>query len=98
MLFHLPNQVVGAPERLVDRHGDGNYAGYTFKLTFPRNPNGDYLVKGGGPDVWRRFCVPRCWRKPQGVIHGKRCGTTENIGPAARARWCWDSSSQRDVP
>jgi len=35
--------------------------------------------------VWRRF--DRCWRKAQGIIHGKHCGTTENIGPAARRRW-----------
>ena len=27
------------------------------------------------------------WRKRQGLIVGKRCGTTENIGPAARERW-----------
>jgi hypothetical protein len=49
------NQVVSTLERLVDRHGDGNYADYTIKLTFPRNANGLYLVKGGGPDVWRKI-------------------------------------------
>jgi hypothetical protein len=53
----------------------------------PRSENGVYLLKGGGLDVWRKFGVPRCWRKPQGIIHGKRCGTTENIGSAARRRW-----------
>jgi hypothetical protein len=37
--------------------------------------------------VWRKFGVPSCWRKPQGVIHGKRSGVTENIGEAARRRW-----------
>jgi hypothetical protein len=93
MLFHLAhpffrgrkdNEVLGALERLTDRHGNGNYADYTVKLTFPRHPNGIYLVKGGGPDVWRRFGVPHSWRKPQGLIFGKRCGTTQNIGPAAR--------------
>ena len=56
MLFHLAhpffrirkhNQLVRALERLVDRDGNGNYADYTVKLTFPRNPNGLYLVKGG---------------------------------------------------
>ena len=96
LLFHLAHpfirarrrvQVETALERLIDRHGDGNYADYTLKLTFPRNPNGIYLLKGGGPDVWRRFAVPRCWRKPQGLIHGKRCGVTENISPAASRRW-----------
>ena len=96
MLFHLAhpffrgrkhNQVVGALERLIDRHGGGNYADYTLKLTFPRNPNGVYLVKGGGPDVWRRFGVPQLWHKRQGIIFGKRCGVTENIGAAYRMRF-----------
>ncbi len=80
-------QVERALERLVDRHGGGNYADYTLKLTFPENPNGVYLLKGGGPDLWRRFSMPRKWRRPQGLIFGKRCGTTQNIGPAARKRW-----------
>ena len=34
---------------------------------------------------WKLF--PRLrkdWRKPQGIIFGKRCGVTQNIGPAAR--------------
>jgi hypothetical protein len=102
MLFHLAHpfirgrrriQVEEALERLTDRHGDGNYADYTFKLTFPANPNGLYLIKGGGPDVWRKFGVPRCWRKPQGHIYGKRCGTTENIGSAARR--CWNEHQHR---
>ena len=66
----------------IDRHGDGNYLDCTLKLTFPPNPNGIYVLKGGGPDVWRKFGVPRCWRRSQGMIQGKRCGVTENIGPA----------------
>lgn len=93
MLFHLPHPYTGgrkrkrveeALDRLIDKHGDGNYADYTLKLTFPNNPNGVYLLKGGEPEVWHEFDVPRCWRKPQGVIEGKRCGTTENIGASAR--------------
>jgi hypothetical protein len=95
MLFHLAhpflrgrkhNQVVGAIERLVDRQADGNYADYTAEFTFPSYPNGLYLIKGGGPDVWHKFGVPKRWPRHQGLIHGKRCGTTENIGPTARAR------------
>ena len=95
MLLHLAHpyirgrkrvQVERALERLIDRHGDGNYADYTLKLTFPRNPNGLYLIKGGGPDVWRRFGTPRKWRKPQGLIFGKRCGVTENLGLTARRK------------
>jgi hypothetical protein len=93
MLFHLAHpfragqkriQVETALERLIDRHGKGNYNGYTLKLTFPRNPNGLYLLKGGGRDVWNAFGVPHWWRRRQGLICGKRCGTTENIGHAAR--------------
>jgi hypothetical protein len=66
MLVHLAHpfliggkrlQVIRALERLIDRHGNGNCADYTLKLTFPRNPNGLYLVKGGGPEVCRRFGV-----------------------------------------
>jgi len=96
MLFHLAHpfmrgrrriEVERALERLIDRHGEGDYLDCTLKLTFPSNPNGVYLLKGGGPDVWRKFGVPRCWRKPQGFIHGKRCGVTENISLAARRRW-----------
>jgi hypothetical protein len=96
MLFHLAHpffrgrkrlQVERALERLIDRNGEGNYLDCTLKLTFPSNPDGVYLLKGGGPDVWRKFGVPRCWRKSQGIIHGKRCGVTENIGPAARDLW-----------
>jgi hypothetical protein len=97
MLFHLAHpflggrkqvEVVRALERLIDRHGDGNFAHCTLKLTFPEQPNGIYLLKGGCPDVWRRFGVPSLWRgASQGVIIGKRFGTTENIGAAARDRW-----------
>lgn len=44
MFFHLAhsffrgkkhNQLVGARDRLIDRHGNGNYADYIVKLTFP---------------------------------------------------------------
>jgi len=91
MLFHLAHpfirgrrrvEVERTLERLIDRHGEGNYLDCTLKLTFPANPNG-----GGGPDVWRKFGVPSCWRKQQDLIHGKRCGVTENIALAARRRW-----------
>jgi hypothetical protein len=58
MLFHLAHpcfrgkrrvQVERARERLIDRHGEANYLDCTLKLTFPTNPNGVYLLKGGGP-------------------------------------------------
>jgi hypothetical protein len=96
MLFHLAHpflagqkrpQVETALERLIDRYGRGNGGDFSLKLTFHRNPDGLYLLKGGGPDVWNAFGVRKKWRKGQGLIVGKRCGTTENIGPAARQRW-----------
>ena len=55
MLFHLAHpfipgrkriQVEDALERLIDRHGDCNFLDCTFKLTFPPNANGLYLIKG----------------------------------------------------
>jgi hypothetical protein len=76
------------------------YAGqlddYAVKLKLPsdrglpgpyngRSYDGLYLLKGGGPKVWRLFPRIRTeWRKPQGIIFGKRCGCTQNLGPAAR--------------
>jgi hypothetical protein len=42
------------------------------------------LLKGGGTEVWRLFRIKKKFREAQGVIHRKRCGTTENIGKAAR--------------
>jgi hypothetical protein len=32
------------------------------------------------------FGIRKEHRRSQGIIHGKRCGTTENIGWAARSR------------
>ena len=47
--------------------------------------DGLYLLKGGGKPVWKLFPrIKKDWRKPHGIIFGKRCGTTQNIGPAAR--------------
>ncbi|MGA8689862.1 MAG: hypothetical protein WB662_08150 [Methyloceanibacter sp.] len=49
-----------------------------------RSYDGMYLIKGGGPKVWKLFPrIRKKWRKPQGVIFGKRCGVTQNLGPAA---------------
>ncbi len=50
-----------------------------------RSYDGLYLLKGGGKPVWKLFPrIKKDWRKPQGIIFGKRCGVTQNIGPAAR--------------
>ena len=56
-------------------------------MRFHADPDGKYLIKGGGPKVWKRYRLRKEHRCLQGIIHGKRCGTTENIGPAARKRW-----------
>ena len=60
----------------------------TIELTFPANPDGKYLLKGGTPAVWEKFRLPYKWRSRlgEGLIEGKRCGVTQNIGPAARLR------------
>ena len=93
LLFHLPPdyrkgakllQIEAAVSRLVSRHGDGILGEFAVKLTIHPDPDGLYLIKGGGRDVWERFKIRREWRKSQGIIHGKRCGTTQNLGPAAR--------------
>ena len=75
-----------AISRLVKRHGRGITDERVIKLVIHDNPDGKYLIKGGGPKVWKRFRLRKEHRRLQGLIHGKRCGVTENIGPAARAR------------
>jgi len=96
MVFNLPSkwrkgkrlkQVEHALERLVTRHGQGVWGGWTVRLTLHTNGDVRYLLKGGTPEVWRKYSVKRKWRKPQGVCIGKRCGSTQNISPQARERW-----------
>jgi hypothetical protein len=92
LLFHLPPeyrarrllQVEAAIFRLVERHGGGYWADEVIKLTVWPNPDGKYLIKGGGPKVWKQFRLRKEHRRLQGIIHGKRCGVTQNIGAAAR--------------
>ena len=60
---------------------------FAVKLVIWPDPDGLYLIKGGGPKVWAQFPrIKKNWRKSQGVIFGKRCGCTQNLGPAARRR------------
>jgi hypothetical protein len=73
--------------RLIGRHGSGILGEFAVKLTIHPDPDGLYLIKGGDRKVWEHFKIRREWRKSQGIVHGKRCGTTENIGPAKRVRW-----------
>ncbi len=86
---------LGRQDRLINRHGrrDGDkrsdcyWADEVAKVVIHNNPDGKYLIKGGGSEVWKHFRLRRDHRRLQGIIHGKRCGTTENIGSAARGRW-----------
>jgi hypothetical protein len=106
MLFHLPVeyrsgarllQVEAAINRLVRRHGRGIWGDFAVDLTVygtnerPQIPDGLYLIKGGNREVWKRFRIRKRWRESQGTIQGKRCGTTQNLGPAAR-----DQHAQRE--
>jgi len=97
MIFYLPSkwlrddtrlaEIERGLKRLVDRHGGGIWGDFTVRFT-QRNGYPGYLIKGGTPEVWRKYRVKRGdWRKSQGIIFGKRCGTTPNIGPQARERW-----------
>jgi hypothetical protein len=92
LLFHLPveyrtkrkTQVEAAIYRLIKRHGRGYWAEEVIDLRIHDNPDGKYLIKGGGPKVWKHFRLRKEHRRLQGSIHGKRCGVTQNIGPATR--------------
>jgi hypothetical protein len=65
MLFHLAHpffrgkkrlQVVRALERLIDRHGNGNYANYPLKLTSPSQSE-----RSVSPEGWRTGCLAQIW-------------------------------------
>jgi hypothetical protein len=93
LLFHLPVQyrtdkkllqVEDAISRLVQRHGRGILHEKAIDLRVHDNPDGKYLIKGGSQKIWKRFRLRKEHRRLQGIIHGKRCGTTQNIGRAAR--------------
>ena len=96
LIFHLPahyrkgrklQKVEAAIYRLIERHGRGITHEAVMKSVIHENPDGKYLIKGGGPQVWKKFGLRKEHRRLQGFIHGKRCGVTENIGPAARRRY-----------
>ena len=58
----------------------------TIELTFPANPDGKYLLKGGTPAVWEEFSLPHKWRSKlgEGLIEGKRCGGTSEHWPGCK--------------
>jgi hypothetical protein len=88
-------QVEAALHRVVAQYA-GRPLEWAVKLKVPtdgglpghyngRSYDGLYLIKGGGKKVWKLFPrIRKEWRKPQGISFSKRCGVTQNIGPAAR--------------
>ena len=40
------------------------------------NPDGKYLIKGGGRKVWKNFRLRKEHRRLQGIMKGKRCGAS----------------------
>lgn len=96
LLFHLPPELCTAAMlqdltacalRLVGRHGDGVTTENAVRLTlYPNGADGRYLLKGGGREAWEKYRLPSSWRRMQGHLYGKRCGTTQNLGPANRLR------------
>jgi hypothetical protein len=92
LLLHLPSRWRAAlrqdAEQLVTLVARTILDDRTIELTFPTNPDGKYLLKGGTQAVWEDFRLPQKWRSKlgEGLIDGKRCGVTQNIGPAARSR------------
>lgn len=80
-------QVEAAISRPVRLQGGGILHEKAIDLRLhdkPPYPDGKYLIKGGGPQVWKQFRFRKDHRHLQGIIHGKRCGTTQNIGRTAR--------------
>jgi hypothetical protein len=75
-------------DQLVTLVAGQNIDDRTVEITFPHNPDGKYFLKGGTPAVWDAFGLPGKWRSKlgEGVIEGKRCGITQNLGPATRER------------
>jgi hypothetical protein len=92
LLFHLPPRhrvdVIKDVEELVTLVAEQIIDDRTTELTFPANPDGKYLLKGGTRAVWDEFALPDRWRSRlgEGLIEGKRCGVTQNLGPTARER------------
>ena len=61
-------------------YGRGYWDEEVIKLVIWPNPDGKYLIKGDGSKVWKQFNLRNEHRRTQGIIHGKRCGTTVNLG------------------
>jgi hypothetical protein len=91
LLCHLPPRYrleATKDEELVTLVAGNIIDNRTIELTFPAIPDGKYFLKGGTRAVWDELQLPNRWRSRlgEGLIKGKRCGVTQNIGPAARQR------------
>ena len=92
-LYRIVRRCAGRPEDYAvklkiptDGGNPGPYNGRSY--------DGLYLLKGGGKHAWKLFPrIKQEWRRPQGIIFGKRCGYTQNLGPAARRRAGYDGQS-----
>jgi hypothetical protein len=89
ILVHVPpllvDKLTTALERLFEPEG-GMLCDRAIEIKDAYWPTGKlrYMLKGLSPADGSRLSI-RC--KPQGKLVGKRSGTTENIGAAARRRW-----------
>jgi hypothetical protein len=89
-LYRIVRRCAGRPEdyavKLKIPTDGGNLGPYNG-----RSYDGLYLLKGGGKQAWKLFPrIRKECRKSQGIIFGKRCGYTQNLGPTARRRAGYD--------
>jgi hypothetical protein len=62
-----------ALRRLWEEAAQISSSGYKVPLLGP-----SHIIKGGNCRVWERFKISKEWRKSQGVVFGKRGGTTQS--------------------
>lgn len=92
-IYRMVRRIAGRPEdwavTLKIPTDGGNLGPYNGRAY-----DGLYLLKGGGKSAWRLFPrIRKDWRKPQGLIFGKRGGATQNLGPTARERAGFDGEA-----
>jgi hypothetical protein len=76
-----------------DKHGYGYWADEVIKLQLYDNPDGKYLIKGGGPDVWKRFGIRKEHRRFAGPhlrqalwLHARAGASCANAASAKQPR------------
>jgi len=91
---HVPSEHLAGFKRKARTWVDGDVDKNTINIQRTRYGNGEsrlngikgrlrYLLKGGDGDV---AALLRIDQKHQGAVTGKRCGTSQNLGPAERHR------------